>query len=81
MCQAVAALMREGARRVLASGVHGVLSGPAIARLRDSPVEEIIISNSIPLSKDHKLDKITVLSTAKVLAHTPPLFSTIRFSS
>jgi len=68
MCQAVNALLREGARRVLCVGVHGVLSGPAIERLRECNVEEVIISNSIPLDKEKKLDKITVLSTAKLFA-------------
>jgi len=68
MCQAVNVLVREGAKRVIAVGAHGVLSGPAIERLREAPVEEIIISNSIPLPAEKKLDKITILSVAKMLA-------------
>lgn len=68
LCQAINALKREGASRVIACGVHGVLSGPAIERLREAPVEEVIISNSIPLEDAKKLDKITVLSIAQLFA-------------
>ena len=69
MCQAVNALFREGARRVIACGVHGVLSGPAIKRLQECEVEEVIISNSIPLPAEKKIPKITVLSIARVGGH------------
>jgi len=41
---------REGARRILACAVHGVLSGPAIARIKESILEEVIITNTVPLT-------------------------------
>jgi ribose-phosphate pyrophosphokinase len=68
LVQAADALKREGARRILACGVHPVLSGPAMARLEGAPLEEVIVTNSIPLSKDKLQPKITVLSVAPLLA-------------
>src|SRR5437879_5567511 len=49
--QAGRALQREGARRVLACGVHAVLSGPAVERIRVSVLEEVVVTNSIPVSE------------------------------
>jgi ribose-phosphate pyrophosphokinase len=62
------ALKREGARRILAWGVHPLLSGPALARLESAPLEEVIVTNSIPLPPEKRLAKITVLSIAQLLA-------------
>jgi len=52
LVQAADALRREGARRILACGVHAVLSGPALARIEGSPLEEVVVTNSIPLGKE-----------------------------
>jgi ribose-phosphate pyrophosphokinase len=68
LVQAADALKREGARRIFACGVHPVLSGPAMARLEGSPLEEVIVTNSIPLGKDKLQPKMTVLSVAPLLA-------------
>jgi ribose-phosphate pyrophosphokinase len=68
LVQAADALRREGARRILACGVHAVLSGPALARIEGSPLEEVVVTNSIPLGKDKEHPKITVLSVAPLLA-------------
>ncbi|HEY7205221.1 MAG TPA: ribose-phosphate pyrophosphokinase, partial [Methylomirabilota bacterium] len=68
LIQAVDALQREGARRILACAVHGVLSGPAINRIRDSVLEEVIITNTIPLTPERQLPKMHVLSVAPLLA-------------
>jgi ribose-phosphate pyrophosphokinase len=68
LIQAVDAVKREGARRVLACGVHPVLSGPAIKRISSSHLEELVITNSIPLSPEKQLPKIQVLSVAPLLA-------------
>jgi ribose-phosphate pyrophosphokinase len=68
LVQAAVALEREGGRRILACGVHPVLSGPAIARIEDSPLEEVVVTNSIPLGPDKQHQKITVLSVAPLLA-------------
>ncbi len=66
--QAVEAVKREGARRVLACGVHPVLSGPAMSRLAGSDLEELIITNSIPLPPEKRLPNVHVLSVAPLLA-------------
>ena len=68
MIQAVDALRREGAKRVLACAVHGVLSGPAITRIKESILEEVIITNTVPLTPERQLPKIRVLSVAPLLA-------------
>jgi ribose-phosphate pyrophosphokinase len=67
LIQAVEAVKREGARRVLACGVHPVLSGPAISRIAGSELEELVITNSIPLPPEKRLPKIQVLSVAPLL--------------
>lgn len=61
-------LIKFGAKRVLVLATHGVLSGPAIARLEESPLEEAIITNTIPLPDDKKLDKIKIISVAPLLS-------------
>jgi len=68
LAQAADALKREGARRILACGVHPVLSGPAIPRIESSPLEEVVVTNSIPLDESKRHPKITVLSVAPLLA-------------
>jgi ribose-phosphate pyrophosphokinase len=67
LVQAVNALQREGARRILACGVHAVLSGPAIDRIKVSPLEEVIVTNSVPVPPDKRAARITVLSVASLL--------------
>jgi ribose-phosphate pyrophosphokinase len=68
LVQAADALRREGARRILACGVHPVLSGPALARIAAAPLEQVIVTNSIPLGPEKLSPKITVLSVAPLLA-------------
>jgi ribose-phosphate pyrophosphokinase len=68
LIQAADALKREGARRILACAVHGVLSGPAIPRIGSSALEELVICNSIPLPSDQALPKLRVLSVGPLLA-------------
>jgi ribose-phosphate pyrophosphokinase len=68
LLQAVDALKREGARRILACGVHPVLSGSAIARIEASALEEVIVTNSIPLGPEKRNKKIMVLTVAPLLA-------------
>jgi ribose-phosphate pyrophosphokinase len=66
--KAAHALKANGAQRVLACAVHGVLSGPAIDRLEAAPIDQLIITNTIPLSGDRaRCSKIKVLSVARLL--------------
>jgi ribose-phosphate pyrophosphokinase len=68
LVQAVGAIQREGARRILACGVHPVLSGPAIERIKASPIEEVVVTNSIPLAPEKRTAaRITVLTVAPLL--------------
>jgi len=67
LTQAVDALEREGARRILACGVHAVLSGPALDRIAKSPLEEVVVTNSIPVSAEKRAARVTVLSVAPLL--------------
>ena len=65
LIQAVSALEREGARRIVACGVHPVLSGPALDRIKSSPLEEVVVTNSIPVAR--RSAQITVLTVAPLL--------------
>lgn len=67
LTKVAAAIKGKGATRVLASCSHGVLSGAAIQRIEESPIEELIITDSIPLD-GKKSDKIKVLGIAPLLA-------------
>jgi ribose-phosphate pyrophosphokinase len=68
LVQAVMAIDREGARRILACGVHPVLSGPAIERIKSSPIEEVVVTNTIPVTEAKRLSsRITVLTVAPLL--------------
>lgn len=60
-------LIREGAREVHALASHGVLSGPAIERIADSPLSELVITNTIPLPPEKRIPKIKILSVAGLL--------------
>jgi ribose-phosphate pyrophosphokinase len=62
------ALMERGAKKVLACCTHPVLSGPAVERIQNSPISELVVLNTIALPQEKKLDKIKVLSVAPVFA-------------
>jgi len=63
------ALIAEGATRVFAASTHAVLSGPAVQRIRESAIEEVLVTDSVPLCADAaKIGKIKVLSVAELLA-------------
>jgi ribose-phosphate pyrophosphokinase len=68
ICQAAEALIARGAKSVLAAATHPVMSGPATERLRDSAFEEVIVTNTLPISDERRLDKLTVLSIAPLIA-------------
>ncbi|RDU73947.1 ribose-phosphate pyrophosphokinase [Helicobacter anseris] len=66
MCKAANVLKSKGANSVMALGTHPVLSGPAIQRIQESALDEVVVSNSIPLK--NSCSKITVLSVAPLFA-------------
>ena len=62
------ALKQEGAKKILGCCTHAVLSGPAIQRIEESPLEELIVTNTIPLRGDaQRCSKIKVLSVAHLI--------------
>ncbi len=62
------ALIDAGAKEVYACCTHAVLSGPAIGRIQESAIKEMVVLNTIPLSEEKKIDKITALSVAGIFA-------------
>ena len=69
LTNAVDALIAKGATEVIAAATHGVFSPPALERLEASPLAEVIVTNTLPLTVEQQLDKITVLSIAPTFAH------------
>ena len=64
----VTSLKNKGAERVFAVGVHGILSGPALERLENAPVERVLITDTTPLEdKLRRCSKLSPLSVAPLL--------------
>ena len=70
MIETAKILERFGAKSIYAGCTHGILSGPAIERIQNSPIKELVITNTVPLTEEKKIDKITVLSIAPLFAET-----------
>ena len=70
MIETVKVLERYKAKSIYAACTHGVLSGPAIERIKNSAIKELVITNTIPLPEEKKIDKITVLSIAPLFAES-----------
>jgi ribose-phosphate pyrophosphokinase len=66
--KAAEALQEHGAVDVIAAATHGVLSGPAVDRLKNSEISEVVLTDTLPLPPDAKIDKLTQLSIAPLLA-------------
>jgi ribose-phosphate pyrophosphokinase len=66
--KAAETLFDAGAADVLVAATHGVLSGPAVDRLKNSRVSEVIVTNTLPIDASRQFDKLTVLSIAPLLA-------------
>ncbi len=63
----VSALIERGAKEIYTCCTHPVFSGPAIQRIASCPVKEVVVTDTIPVTGEKKLDKITVLSIAPLL--------------
>ncbi|MEG0751760.1 MAG: ribose-phosphate pyrophosphokinase [Oscillospiraceae bacterium] len=68
LCNAANAIMNKGAKSICACATHAVLSGPAIERLKDSAIEEVVLVDTIALPDEKRIDKIKMLSCAPVFA-------------
>ena len=63
-------LMSKGAKKVYACATHGLFSGPAYDRIQNSCIEEVVVTNAVPVPLDRQTGKIRVLSVAPLLART-----------
>lgn len=68
VCKAAEALRNHGAKRIYGCATHGVLSGPAIERIDNSIMERFVITDTIELPEEKRIDKIDVVSVAPILA-------------
>jgi len=68
MVKATEALIERGAKEVYACATHGVLSGPAVERLKNSPIREVVITDTIPLKEEKKFDQLKVLPISPLFA-------------
>jgi ribose-phosphate pyrophosphokinase len=66
--KAAEALFNDGADKVVVAATHGVLSGPAVDRLKNSRISEIVLTDTLPIGPDQQFDKLTVLSIAPLVA-------------
>jgi ribose-phosphate pyrophosphokinase len=66
--KAAEALYANGAVEVIAAATHGVLSGPAVDRLKNSNISEVVLTDTLPIPEDRRIDKLTVLSIAPLIA-------------
>jgi ribose-phosphate pyrophosphokinase len=68
LTQAVRVVHERGARNIYCCATHGIFSGPALERLKNAPIEEIVVTDSIPLPDHKKLPNMTILSVAELFA-------------
>lgn len=68
LVRAAEILVRRGVREVYACCTHPVLSGPAVERIANSPIRELVVTDTIPLPPHKRLDRIRVVSVARLLA-------------
>lgn len=68
MMETVKVLKKFGAKNIYAGCTHGILSGPAIERIKDSEIKELVVTNTVPLPEEKRIDKIKVLSIAPLFA-------------
>ncbi|MBA3291118.1 MAG: ribose-phosphate diphosphokinase [Actinomycetota bacterium] len=66
----VEALLASGAKEVYAAATHAVLSGPAVDRIKNSQLQQLVVTNTLPISDDKTMDKLAVLSIAPTIANT-----------
>lgn len=68
ICNAANALIELGANGVYACATHGVLSGPAVDRLKKSPIQELVLLNTLPIPDEKKIDKMKFLSVGPIFS-------------
>ncbi|MFV0260341.1 MAG: ribose-phosphate diphosphokinase [Acidimicrobiales bacterium] len=68
ICQAAELLVDRGAASVAAAATHGVFSGPAVDRLKNSVLDKVIVTDTVPLGEDKQFDKLEVVTAAGIVA-------------
>ncbi|HEX2095499.1 MAG TPA: ribose-phosphate pyrophosphokinase, partial [Longimicrobiaceae bacterium] len=68
MTEAIHALKARGARNVYCAATHALLSGPAVERLSQAPLTELVVTNTIPVPPEKRFPQLTVLSVADLIA-------------
>ena len=68
LLQAAQALKKEGAKDIYVAITHPVLSGPAIERIKESPIKKLIVTDTIPVGCEKQIDRIEILSIAPLFA-------------
>lgn len=68
LVEAAQILKEHGAKEIYAGATHGVLVGPAIERIAKSPLKELVVTNTIPITEDKMIDKIKIVSIAPLFA-------------
>jgi ribose-phosphate pyrophosphokinase len=68
MVEGAKALSREGATDIFAASTHPVLSGKAVQRLEEGPIKEVVVTNTLPVPEEKRIEKLTILSIAPIVA-------------
>ncbi len=68
MVEGAKALQAQGAGDIYVAATHAVLSGKAVPRLEESPIKQVVVTNTLPIPEEKRIDKLTVLSIAPIIA-------------
>ena len=68
LVEAAKILAEHGAKEIYAGATHAVLAGPAIERIKKSPIKELVVTNTIPIEEEKRIDKIKIVSIAPLFA-------------
>jgi ribose-phosphate pyrophosphokinase len=68
ICSAAELLKARGAASVCAAATHGVFSGPAVDRLKNAPIDKVVITDTLPIPPEKQMDKLEVLSVSPIIA-------------
>ncbi|NLF09975.1 MAG: ribose-phosphate diphosphokinase, partial [Pirellulaceae bacterium] len=67
ICGAAEVMHQHGAKQVYISATHGLLVGNAVEQIKNAPIDGVVLTDTIPLTPEKQIDKVTVLSVAPLL--------------
>lgn len=70
LMETVNILAESGTKNIYAAATHGILVGQAIERIKNSPIKELVVTNTVPIPEEKRIDKLTILSMAPTFAET-----------